>query len=79
MGVHKTAAEDLSQIDVRLDLDTAISMLSDCERQVVTLHLNAELTFLEISKIMGQSLPATYRTYRRALKMLRNTLEGGSI
>lgn len=73
------SVQDLSRIDLRLDLDAAISMLSDCERQVVTLHLNADLTFLEIAKIMEQSLPATYRTYKRALKVLRNTLDGGSI
>lgn len=70
---------DLSGIDLRLDLDAAISVLNDCERQVLALHLNADLTFLEISKVMEQSLPATYRTYKRALKMLRNTLDGGSI
>ena len=70
---------DLSGIDLRLDLDAAISLLDDCERQVLALHLNADLTFLEISKIMDQSLPSTYRTYKRALKMLRNTLDGGSI
>ena len=72
-------AEDLSGIDFHIDLNAAISMLGDCERQVLALHLNADLTFLEISKIMEQSLPATYRTYKRALKKLRNTLDGGSI
>ena len=70
---------DLSGIDLRLDLDAAISLLDDCERQVLALHLNADLTFFEISKIMDQSLPSTYRTYKRALKMLQNTLDGGSI
>lgn len=72
-------ARDLSGIDLRLDLNAAISLLGDYERQVLALHLNADLTFLEISKIMDQSLPATYRTYKRALKMLQNTLDGGSI
>ena len=72
-------ARDLSGIDLRLDLNAAISLLGDYERQVLALHLNADLTFFEISKIMDQSLPSTYRTYKRALKMLRNTLDGGSI
>lgn len=72
-------AGDLSGIDLRLDLDAAISALQDCERQVLALHLNADLSFLEISKIIDQSLPSTYRTYKRALKKLRNTLDGGSI
>lgn len=71
--------EDFSEINLRLDLNAAISRLGDSERQVLALHLNADLTFLEISKVMELSLPATYRIYKRALKMLRNTLDGGSI
>lgn len=78
-NVQNHPMRDLSGIELRMDLDVAISLLGDCERQVLALHLNADLTFLEISKIMDQSLPATYRTYKRALKMLQNTLDGGSI
>ena len=77
--IQNCSVRDLSGIDFRLDLDAAISILGDCERQVLALRLNADLTFLEISKVMEQSLPATYRAYKRALKMLRNTLDGGSI
>ncbi len=78
-NVQSRPMRDLSGIELRIDLDAAISLLDDCERQVLALHLNADLTFLEISKIMDQSLPATYRTYKRALKMLQNILDGGSI
>lgn len=78
-NVQNRPEQDLSGIDLRLDLDAAISLLGDCERQILALHLNADLTFLEISKVMDQSLPATYRIYKRVLKMLRNTLDGGSI
>lgn len=69
--------ENETEIDLRLDLNTAIGRLSDSQRQVLTLHLNAELTFLEISGIMGLSLPATYRMYKKALKSLQNYLDGG--
>lgn len=78
-SVQSNRVDDFSEIDLRLDLNAAISQLSDCERQVLVLHLNADLPFSEISKVMEQSLPATYRTYKRALKVLRNTLDGGSI
>lgn len=78
-SIRSSDADSFSGIDLRLDLDAAISKLSECERQVLVLHLNAELTFLEISKIMELSLPAAYRTYKRALKTLRNTLDGGSV
>lgn len=66
-----------SKIDFRMDLDTAISRLSDSQRQVLILHLNAELTFREISAIMELSLPATYRIYKSALKTLQKNLSGG--
>lgn len=78
-NVQNSPGRDISGIELRLDLDSSISLLNESERQVVVLHLNAGLSFLDISKIMNQSLPATYRTYKRALKMLRNTLDGGSI
>lgn len=78
-GVGSHQIDDLSGVDLRLDLNAAISKLGDCERQVLVLRLNADLTFSEISFVMDQSLPATYRTYKRALKVLQNTLDGGSI
>lgn len=52
-------ARDFSEIDLRVDLDAAISLLGDHERQVLALHLIADLTFLEIAQIMNQSSPAT--------------------
>ena len=63
--------------DTRLDLEQAIKTLSLPEREVLTLHLNAGLTFSQIAGITGNSLPSVYRTYRRSLKKLRNLLNGG--
>ena len=40
-------------------------------------YLNGELGFADIAKIVNQSLPSVYRTYRRALKNLREYLNGG--
>lgn len=77
--VEDSSKDDFSGMELRLDLDSAIAKLSDGERQVLTLHLNADLTFSEIAKVMDQSLPATYRIYKKALKSLRNTLEGGPV
>ncbi len=63
----------------QMDMEAAFGRLTEEERQVVTLHLNGDLTFREIGAILGTSLPSTYRTYRRALKALRNYLDGGAI
>lgn len=64
--------------DTRLDLEAAIASLTLREREVLTLHINADLTFSQISGITGDSLPSTYRTYRRSLKRLRQIMNGGT-
>ena len=54
-------------------------MIPRDEREVLTLHINAELHFNEIAHIVGLSLPATYRKYRKAIKTLRELLGGGAL
>lgn len=64
-------------LDLRMDIEAALGNLSCDEREILTLHLNAALNFREISHIVGLSLPATYRRYRNALKLLQKALNGG--
>ena len=64
-------------IHLRMDLEAALRNLSREEREILTLHLNVDLSFKEISSIVGLSLPATYRKYRKALKHLQDELTGG--
>lgn len=66
-------------IDLRLDLEDAIASLPCRQREILTLHLNAELTFREISRIVAQPLPTVYSHYRKALTALRTLLIGGNI
>ena len=70
--------QELNTLEQHLDLETAISMLPDEYRQVLTLHINAELTFQQIGQVMGLSLSAVYRIYRKAIKQLRDFLNGGA-
>ena len=70
---------ELNALEQKLDLEAAMSMLSDQHRQVLTLHLNAELSFQEIGQVMGLSLSAVYRIYRKALKLLQQLLNGGAV
>ena len=65
-------------VDVRLDVESAINMLPYIDREVLSLRLNGGLSFKEVGAIMGLSLPATYRRYRKAIKFLRETLNGGT-
>lgn len=75
--------EDISSVDsydrihLRMDIETALRRLPCDEREIITLHLNADLKFKEISKIVNLSLPATYRKYRKALNCIQTELNGG--
>ena len=71
--------EKLSGYIVRWDIESAIKRLPRIEREILSLHLNAELSFVEISRIVGLSLPTTYRKYRKAINTLRELLSGGAI
>lgn len=65
------------QIARKHDIYSAFGYLTYSEREVVTLHVYGELTFLSISKIMKISLPAAYRLYRKSIKKLQLLLNGG--
>ena len=64
-------------IHMRIDLEAALRKLPCEERDILILHLNADLNFKEIAGIVGLSLPATYRKYRKALKHVQTELNGG--
>ena len=75
--VPSSGAAEYDNIALRLDLEMALSQLNQTQREVVVLYTTGELTYNEISKIMGMSLPAVYRCYRGAIKKLQNMLNGG--
>lgn len=68
----------MEQLDKKLDLERAMASLSEDEREILTLHLNADLTFKQIGSVVGLSLPAVYRKYRKAIAALRDLLNGGA-
>ena len=70
-------SDSYEQIHLRMDIETALRKLSCEEREILTLHLNANLNFKEISDIVKLSLPATYRKYRKALNQIQTELNGG--
>ena len=72
-GISQCAAErDIAQ---QLDIEKALAALPQTEREIVSLHLNAELTFSEIADVTGLTLSSVYRRYRKALKILKKLLE----
>ncbi len=73
------APDVYENIHRRMDLEAAFGGLEPQERAVVTLHLNAGLTFEEVGRIVGLSLPAVYRRYKKALDKLKKSLNGGML
>ena len=64
-----------SELDTGLDIDAALRRLTDEERRVVILRINAALTLHETAQIMGKSVASVHRTYNRALKALKQLLQ----
>ena len=83
---HDTSLEDtiipvdsgMDDLDQNLDLEAAMAHLPADEREILTLHLNADLTFLQMSSILDISLAAVYRKYRKAIHTLQKLLNGGA-
>lgn len=69
------APTEAHELDTRLDIDAALRRLTDEERRIITLRLNAELTLAETAKIMGKSVASVHRTYNRALDALKQLLQ----
>lgn len=74
--VQLAGDDDADRVVLKLDMESAIGKLSCLERQILTLHLNGDLNFNDIARIVELSLPAAYRKYRKALKTLRDLLNG---
>lgn len=60
----------------RLALEQALGSLKPEERQVVTLHLIADLPLREVSRVLGQPMGTVAWRYRTALGKLRHSLAG---
>ena len=60
----------------RVSILSALSALEPEERDIFTLHVNGELGFEEIAGILGMSISAVYRRYKKAIKKLRSRIGG---
>ena len=66
-------------VEDRLDCDEATQLLADLPlelREVIVARLWGGLTFEEIARLVGSSLPTAHRRYQTGLAQLRERLEG---
>ena len=64
---------------LHLGLSQAVERLELTERQIITLHINGELTFREVAAAMGLPLGTVLWRYRKAIARLRSLLNGGTL
>jgi RNA polymerase sigma-70 factor (ECF subfamily) len=68
-----------STTEDRLDAGEATRLLAELPlelREVIVARLWGGLTFEEVARLVGSSLPTTYRRYQTGLTQLRERLEG---
>jgi len=63
-------------LSTSIDVENALFVLSDRDRQIVTLHINGGLKFREIAAIMEIPLGTVLWAYRKAVGQLRSILGG---
>ena len=55
-----------------------LKLLSDEERQIITLHAVSGLKHRQIAELLDIPLSTVLSKYNRAIKKLRNKIEGGN-
>jgi len=63
----------------RMDLERAMASLSPLDREIVTLHAGAGLTFREVAAVTALPLGTALWRYQRAIQRLRELLNGGML
>ena len=79
---HEEKADDFrvdEQVVGEVNFRTALDSLSADEKEIVNMHLGFEMTFAEISKVIGRPLGTVTWKYRQALSKLRKNVKEGSI
>lgn len=83
MPLRDDALEDLERVDDRIDVeDTAAAVrmafgqLRPGEREALELRVVQGLSYAEVARELGSSEPAARKRVMRALRALRNRLEG---
>lgn len=61
-------------VSTKLDIESALQQLPSTDREMVTLHLNGDLKFHEIAKLMDKPLGTVLWRYQKSIRTLRHTL-----
>ncbi len=70
------ADENKLSVEEKETLNMCLNELNDEEREIVTLHALAGFKHREIAKLTNRSLPAVLSKYNRAIKKMKEKMEG---
>ena len=74
-GPGAAGEETFGRIEDRMILDTALEILDEAERQIVTLHAVSGFRFREIAELLNLNPSTVQSKYRRSLEKMKNELE----
>lgn len=75
--IPQSEEEAFERVEQSLDVESALATLPACEREILTLYLNVELSFRQIGEMLEMSIPTVCRVYHKALKKMHRLLNGG--
>ncbi len=73
-AVPESRAENPQSTEEKIVLEAAMTVLSDCERQIVMLHAVSGFKYREISGFLNLPLPTVLSKYHRAMGKLKKQL-----
>lgn len=75
---EEEGSDEAEQTEKRLIILELLSSLSEEERQIVTLHAVSGLKHRQIAELLDIPLSTVLSKYNRAIKKVRNNIEGGN-
>lgn len=75
---EEEGSDEAEQTEKRLIILELLSSLSDEEKQIVTLHAVSGLKHRQIAELLDIPLSTVLSKYNRAIKKVRNNIEGGN-
>lgn len=77
--VADEASRRLEHAELKAVLESALQEVNETEREVIVMHLHADLTFQEIAEVVGRPMGTVASQYRRGLEKIRRALARAEI
>ena len=77
--VPNEASRCLEHVELKAILKNTLQELNETEREVIVMHLQADLKFQEITEVVGRSMGTVTSQYRRGLEKIRRALARAEI